>query len=380
MQEKLTSALDAERGALRARADAEALTREAEHRCATLGETKAQLVRATTKIEELETLRDSWKEEWERVKSGHRAQIAELSDTLQALHAKLRGEATVRTNLQERLTEMEAHCRRHGLSVLTLEHQLGEARSQGRVDRERDTAREAALKETLAETRRTSERVVDLTESNARLSEQLVEMTQRLRSAEEALAAARTEHVDHQARELQRDSDRRAQALSHAAQAANATMLGSHGHGNELDFPLPVPPRPAVPVPASVDTYIRVLEGALREQLGAAESQRSAVEEARYLEGQARALLADARAKEVEAKRQLSVEMARLTALERGRLKDVAEMQEVERKWQAGQEEAWRLRDLLAAERRATGGVLAFTSPGGGVPIADTSLSLSRYY
>lgn len=42
------------------------------------------------RVDELESLKRAWREEWDRVKSGHRQQVADLSAAVQALQSKLR--------------------------------------------------------------------------------------------------------------------------------------------------------------------------------------------------------------------------------------------------------------------------------------------------
>lgn len=66
----------------------------------------------------------------------------------------------------------------------------------------------------------------------------------------------------------------------------------------------------------------------------------------------------ESRQKEAEAHKRLQVELRRVHALERMRLQDIGEIQDVGRRAHALQQEVWALRDAAAAER-ARGGEAA---------------------
>ena len=93
-----------------------------------LGNAKGRLVRAEARVEELEALKETWKEEWARVKAGHRQQIVELTDAMQVLHAKLRSESQSRAGFEERCAELEERNRQSVQARTILETQLGQAR------------------------------------------------------------------------------------------------------------------------------------------------------------------------------------------------------------------------------------------------------------
>jgi len=346
LQERLEGAEEARREGAEARARAEATVRESEGRVREVGELRARLREAEERAGELDALKGAWREEWDRVKEAHRAQVTELTLAGQAGERRWReaearaGEAEARARaLEARVGQLEALAgQRERESALTRAAEGDRARD---ADRQRGTAAAAAA------------RAEQLALANVELTGEVQALTARLRDAEDALAHARGAAA---AQAADADAARRrtvAGMLAQAAAGANADAAARVG----------APARPHFLGDGPLDTYVRALELALKEALETSDLTKAQLDEARYLEAQARAMLGDSRGKEAEAYRRLQVELRRVHALERMRLSDVAEIADLGRQVHVARQDAYAAREMARSAGAAGGTPLRLPYP-----------------